>query len=71
MSSAQTNQTDRVVTKPRGHHAAASGTSVGGYLIQRLQEYGVRDMFGVPGDYVLSTIVKRTRVFFLLKQRRQ
>lgn len=28
--------------------------SIGGYLIQRLQDYGIRDLFGIPGDYVLS-----------------
>ncbi len=28
--------------------------TIGGYLIQRLQDVGVRDIFGVPGDYVLS-----------------
>jgi len=29
-------------------------TTVGGYLIQRLQELGVKHVFGVPGDYVLG-----------------
>jgi len=33
---------------------AASGLSIGDYLIQRLQDYGVRDVFGIPGDYVLA-----------------
>jgi indolepyruvate decarboxylase len=28
--------------------------SIGDYLIQRLHEYGVRDVFGIPGDYVLG-----------------
>lgn len=28
--------------------------SIGEYLIQRLQDYGVGDIFGIPGDYVLS-----------------
>ena len=28
--------------------------SIGEYLIQRLQDYGVKDVFGIPGDYVLS-----------------
>ncbi|MBC8876842.1 MAG: alpha-keto acid decarboxylase family protein [Planctomycetes bacterium] len=28
--------------------------TIGQYLIQRLQDYGVRDIFGIPGDYVLS-----------------
>ena len=29
-------------------------TTVGGYLLQRLQEHGVGHIFGVPGDFVLS-----------------
>ena len=28
--------------------------SVGQYLIKRLQDYGINDVFGIPGDYVLS-----------------
>jgi indolepyruvate decarboxylase len=28
--------------------------SIGTYLIQRLQDYGVRDLFGIPGDFVLQ-----------------
>jgi len=28
--------------------------TIGQYLIQRLQDYGVQDIFGIPGDYVLS-----------------
>jgi indolepyruvate decarboxylase len=28
--------------------------SIGDYLIQRLQEYGIGHVFGIPGDYVLS-----------------
>ena len=28
--------------------------SIGEYLIERLQEYGIRDVFGIPGDYILS-----------------
>jgi indolepyruvate decarboxylase len=31
-----------------------SGVSIGDYLIRRLQDYGVRHVFGIPGDYVLS-----------------
>lgn len=30
------------------------GVSIGQYLIQRLQDYGIADIFGIPGDYVLS-----------------
>lgn len=32
----------------------ATGLSIGQYLIQRLQDYGIADVFGIPGDYVLS-----------------
>jgi indolepyruvate decarboxylase len=30
------------------------GISIGDYLIRRLQDFGVRDIFGIPGDYVLA-----------------
>jgi indolepyruvate decarboxylase len=30
------------------------GESIGQYLIRRLRDYGVRDVFGIPGDYVLG-----------------
>lgn len=30
------------------------GLSIGEYLIQRLQDYGIGHIFGIPGDYVLS-----------------
>lgn len=36
----------------------ASNSSVGDYLINRLQESGVRHIFGVPGDYVLNFFKK-------------
>ncbi|HTQ39733.1 MAG TPA: thiamine pyrophosphate-dependent enzyme [Pirellulales bacterium] len=31
-----------------------AGLSIGAYLIRRLQDYGVRHVFGIPGDYVLG-----------------
>jgi indolepyruvate decarboxylase len=34
--------------------ADAPRPSIGEYLIQRLQDYGIADVFGIPGDYVLS-----------------
>ena len=34
--------------------AATNGITIGQYLIQRLQDYGIADVFGIPGDYVLS-----------------
>jgi TPP-dependent 2-oxoacid decarboxylase len=35
--------------------AAKNGApqTIGRYLIQRLQDYGVKDVFGIPGDFVL------------------
>ena len=33
---------------------SVSHISVGQYLIRRLMDYGVRDLFGIPGDYVLA-----------------
>ncbi|HVJ68584.1 MAG TPA: thiamine pyrophosphate-binding protein, partial [Caulifigura sp.] len=35
---------------------AANGDlqTIGGYLINRLWDYGVRDVFGIPGDFVLG-----------------
>ncbi len=32
----------------------SSGISIGQYLIHRLIDYGIRDCFGIPGDYVLA-----------------
>lgn len=31
-----------------------NGQTIGQYLIRRLQDYGINDVFGIPGDYVLS-----------------
>ncbi|MEK6239161.1 MAG: thiamine pyrophosphate-binding protein, partial [Planctomycetales bacterium] len=35
-----------------------SGISIGDYLIQRIQDYGVNDVFGIPGDYILIFYAK-------------
>ena len=32
----------------------SKAVTIGEYLIQRLQDYGLRDMFGIPGDFVLQ-----------------
>ena len=37
-----------------GEEVAVRGMSIGEYLIQRLQDYGLRDLFGIPGDYILN-----------------
>jgi indolepyruvate decarboxylase len=33
---------------------AGAGLCIGEYLIRRLQDHGIRDVFGIPGDYVLG-----------------
>jgi indolepyruvate decarboxylase len=42
---------------PQGASATArpaKGASIGQYLIRRLQDYGIDDVFGIPGDYILT-----------------
>ena len=34
--------------------AAGAGLSIGQYLIRRLQDYGLKHVFGIPGDYILT-----------------
>src|SRR5262245_63147664 len=36
------------------HHRNAEQQTIGGYLIQRLQDYGIEHVFGIPGDFVLQ-----------------
>ena len=38
----------------RSQRQSRTSVSIGQYLIQRLQDYGIEQMFGIPGDYVLS-----------------
>ena len=42
----------------------AANLSIGEYLIRRLQDYGIRDVFGIPGDYILSfyTMLERSPI---------
>ena len=40
-----------MATTPRSE---ASQLSIGQYIIRRLQDYGLADLFGIPGDYVLT-----------------
>ena len=39
---------------PTAVNCNSSHPSIGEYLLQRLQDYGIGDCFGIPGDYVLS-----------------
>lgn len=45
--------TPKASRKPAKGSVAAQH-SIGAYLIQRLQDYGVRHVFGIPGDFVLG-----------------
>lgn len=40
--------------QPSPDPGGTAGLSIGQYLIRRLQDYGLRDLFGIPGDYVLT-----------------
>ena len=41
----------QTVSAPQGNGQAQT---IGGYLIERLGDYGLKDMFGIPGDFVLQ-----------------
>ena len=54
------NLPTEVISLPRDVFATAhlptaqAGLSIGEYLIRRLQDFGIHDVFGIPGDYVLA-----------------
>ncbi len=41
-------------SKCKTHSANGQVQTIGQYLIERLQHYGVKDLFGIPGDFVLN-----------------
>jgi len=42
-------------SKPDTTQQALPDTNtIGGYLIKRLIDYGLKDIFGIPGDFVLG-----------------
>ncbi|WP_437229954.1 alpha-keto acid decarboxylase family protein [Planctomicrobium sp. SH661] len=41
-------------TASNGASSASHSQTIGRYLIQRLQDYGLQDVFGIPGDFVLQ-----------------
>ena len=47
-------KTTRKLQARRGAGGSARAPTIGSYLIQRLQDYGVRHVFGIPGDFVLQ-----------------
>ena len=40
--------------QPASHGPPARGLSIGEYLIQRMKQSGIADVFGIPGDYILT-----------------
>lgn len=47
-------QARRTAHRPAPYESLPTELSIGQYLIQRLQDYGLRDVFGIPGDFVLQ-----------------
>jgi len=47
---------ERTTRAARHRHAKGDGTppTIGEFLIQRLQDYGIKDVFGIPGDFILQ-----------------
>ncbi|WP_425616429.1 alpha-keto acid decarboxylase family protein [Anatilimnocola sp. NA78] len=39
---------------PANHGPPPRGLSIGEYLIQRMRQYKIDDVFGIPGDYILT-----------------
>ena len=56
MAQAKTRAVTAIPDSASPVQASVSGVSIGDYLIRRLQDYGVRDVFGIPGDYVLFVL---------------
>ena len=44
----------KMATKPRKNANDETLPTIGGYLIRRLQDYGLKHIFGIPGDFVLQ-----------------
>ena len=48
------NSSKRPVTSGKGGSVqSAELPTIGEYLIRRLQDYGIRHVFGIPGDFAL------------------
>lgn len=48
-----TTQQQQFSSNNRQESGGVLSMSIGQYLIDRLQAYGIRDLFGIPGDYIL------------------
>ncbi|NQU22492.1 MAG: alpha-keto acid decarboxylase family protein, partial [Candidatus Nealsonbacteria bacterium] len=61
MSEIETAATQVTTTAAPTVGEPVCGISIGDYLIRRLMDYGVSDMFGIPGDYVLNFYARLER----------
>ncbi|NLY02576.1 MAG: alpha-keto acid decarboxylase family protein [Rhodopirellula sp.] len=61
MSSTEINQATPTQPSLDVARKPVTGISIGDYLLRRLGDYGVRDVFGIPGDYILSFYTKLER----------
>lgn len=50
----QSRSTNKLPTKRATGKNNGKVHTIGSYLIQRLEDYGLRDLFGIPGDFVLQ-----------------
>ncbi|MFG0333088.1 MAG: thiamine pyrophosphate-binding protein, partial [Maioricimonas sp. JB049] len=50
----RTSTSHRTMTARPDSRGNGSAQTIGGYLIRQLEEHGVRDVFGIPGDFVLQ-----------------
>jgi indolepyruvate decarboxylase len=51
---AKSEPSSAAATRRRPNHTGGTPPMIAEYLIQRLQDYGIRDVFGIPGDFVLQ-----------------
>lgn len=50
----KSRSTNKLPTKRSSGKNNGKVHTIGSYLIQRLQDYGLNDLFGIPGDFVLQ-----------------
>ncbi|MEZ6048056.1 MAG: thiamine pyrophosphate-binding protein [Planctomycetaceae bacterium] len=53
-STGMTRHSQHTNSRPPKPKSAENTLSIGEYLIQRLQDYGLKDLFGIPGDFILQ-----------------
>ncbi|HAW33003.1 MAG TPA: preprotein translocase subunit Tim44, partial [Planctomycetaceae bacterium] len=53
-ASTKSRITSKQATRSKAAKHNGKVHTIGSYLVQRLQDYGVTDLFGIPGDFVLQ-----------------